>query len=512
MPPLPPPDDQAIRDLLLEAALPPRVVEATWRALGQDEWEQADKLLQHLAAEPQVRLALADLAPELLGVMRVCADPLMALRNFTRFLSVSANPLTLLHYLHDDPRTISVLVTLFAGSQFLSEVLLRNPEYFELLTTERELQQQRSRGSLVAALRRDLDAFTSREAKADALRRFQRLELLRVGAADLLGLVELPEVVGRLSALADALIAECLALAEQETTKAGHPEKPRILVSALGKLGGCELNYSSDVDLLLLRSADSPEPPAHRLAESLVRYLTEPTGEGYLYRVDLRLRPYGRVGPLVPTLPGFIAYLERNAGLWEQQACLKLRPVAGEAALQEALLPAVVPVVHRPRPAGDSRTGIRRMKARVESELLRAGDAANVKLGVGGIRDVEFTVQCLQLENGHRLPELQTGSTLTALERLGTARLLAPADCERLQSAYYFLRTVEHRLQMMHARQLHSLPGNRGERRKLALRMGFADGHATAEEQFERAYTRHTENVRQVFDRLFGLLPGPGKE
>jgi len=501
---LPPPDDQAIRDLLLQATLPPGVVEATWRALGQEEWEQADRLLQRLARDPQMRLAMADLAPDLLGAMRLSADPLMALRNFSRFVEVSANPLTLLHYLHDDPRTISVLVTLFAGSQFLSEVLLRNPEYFELLTTEQELREQRPRATLVAAIRRDLDVFASREARADALRRFQRLELLRLGAADLLGLVELPEVVQRLSALADTLIQESLALAREEATGESDAAAPQILVGALGKLGGRELNYSSDVDLLLLRSADAPEPPAHRLAELLIRYLTEPTQEGYLYRVDLRLRPYGRVGPLVPTLPGFAAYLERNAGLWEQQACLKLRPVAGPDELQQALLPAVVPIVHRPRPAGDSRSDIRRMKARVERELIHTGEGPNVKLGVGGIRDVEFTVQYLQLENGHRLPDLRTGSTLTALERLTAARLLSPEDHDRLRSAYCFLRTVEHRLQMMHSRQLHSLPDDRRELRKLALRMGFADGAVAAEQQFDDLYTRHTNNVREVFDRLIG--------
>jgi len=506
--PLPPPDDQSIRDLLLRDTLSASEVERTWRALGHTDWEQADRLLQRLAREPQVRLALAEVAPELLGAMRRCADPSMAFRNFSRFVEVTANPLALFHYLRDDPRTVAVLVALFAGSQFLSEVLLRNPEYFELLTSEKKLREVWSRERLAAQADRDLEAFSSLESRADALRRFQRLQLLRTGAADLLGLIDLPEVGQRLSDLAEVLIGGCLRLAKQEQAASDGEATPPILVSALGKLGGRELNYSSDIDLLLLRHSAAPEPPAHRVAEKLVRHLAQPTREGYLYRVDLRLRPYGRVGPLVPTLPSFLDYLEHHAGLWEQQACLKLRPLAGDERLGRELLPAVTALVYRPRPPGHSRTDIRRLKTRIETELVRHRETVNVKLGVGGIRDIEFTVQCLQLENGHRRPEVQTATTLTALDRLTEAGLLPEEDGNRLRAAYHFLRTVEHRLQMMHSQQLHSLPTDRRERRKLALRLGFVDGTVPAEEQFEQTYTKHTENVREVFDRLFGSVPG----
>jgi glutamate-ammonia-ligase adenylyltransferase len=499
-----PVDEQSIRDLLLRESLPAQAVERTWRALGHEDWQQADRALQRMAADPHVRLALADLAPELLDCARLSADPAMVLHNLERFVDASYNRLNLLRYLRTDPRAVAVLVALFAGSQFLSEVLVRNPEYFELLTSDQTLLEDSDRVQVHQRLSQALRAFSAVDSQANAMRRFQRLELLRTGVADLLGLIDLHAVVARLSDLADALVAECLQLAQTQAESGGGSAEGRLLVCAFGKLGGQELNYSSDIDLLLLRTEHCPESVAHRLTELLVRHLAQATSEGYLYRVDLRLRPYGRTGPPAPTLPSFLDYLRLRAALWEQQACLKLRPVAGEESLAAQVLPALEPLVYRERPAGRSRADIRAMKARIETQLLRRNEGTNVKLGVGGIRDIEFVVQYLQLEHGSRCPQVRQRTTLEALERLVAAGVAPEEDCERLRSAYIFLRTVEHRLQMMESRQVHSLPRDRAELRKLALRNGFADQALPAEEQFDRAYAHHTQAVREIFDRHLG--------
>jgi len=499
-----PVDQQSIRDLLLRESLPVQAVERTWRALGHEDWQQADRALQRMAADPHVRLALADVAPELLDWARLSADPAMVLHNLERFGGASYSPLNLLRYLRTDPRAAGVLVALFAGSQFLSEVLIRNPEYFEFLTSDQTLLENADPDRVQERLSQALHAFSAVDSQADAMRRFQRLELLRTGVADLLGLIDLRAVVARLSDLAEALVGECVQLAETQTESGGSSASSRLLVCAFGKLGGSELNYSSDLDLLLLRTEPCPESVAHRLTELLVRNLSQATSEGYLYRVDLRLRPYGRTGPPAPTLPSFLNYLQHHAALWEQQACLKLRPVAGDEALAAQVLPALEPLVYRERPVGRSRADIRAMKARIETQLLRLKDGTNVKLGVGGIRDIEFVVQYLQLEHGSRCPQVRQRATLEALARLVATGVATEEDCERLRSAYVFLRTVEHRLQMMESRQVHSLPRERAELRKLALRTGFADQALPAEVQFDRAYAHHTQTVREIFDRHLG--------
>ncbi len=326
----------------------------------------------------------------------------------------------------------------------------------------------------------------------------QRAELLRIGMADLLGLLDLSTVTAQLSHLADSLIQLCLELAVGQAAVKG------FVVIALGKLGGNELNYSSDVDLLFLCASDSNR--YRRLGEQLVDALSRVMAEGFLYRVDLRLRPWGTAGPLVPTLESYMGYLRRYARPWEKQALLKARLVAGDWALGEEFLERATPGIfdmgaeRTDGQARDLRAVVREMKERIEADLSRRGcEWGEVKLGKGSIRDVEFVAQYLQLSSGAQQPGVRSGNTLDALGRLQVAGLLTPAEYRVLVDGYGFLRPVEHYLQMMHNQQVHLLPADPRELSYLARRLGFQGGQAG--ELFLARYQQHTAAIRAVYQR-----------
>lgn len=441
---------------------------------------------------PHLPLALAD-----------AASPDRALTGLERFLQAHPRPATVLDRLAGEPHTLELLITLFACSQHLTDILLRHPDRFNLLADRKALAEvkdlQRFLAEAWATVAPWLSSATRQEdvaAGLDALRRFQRCELLRIGVADLGGLLELASVTTQLSHLADAVIQTALALVAGTDAPAG------LTVLGLGKLGGRELNYSSDVDLLFLAADASDEALSQqrrRLAERLIFALSQATAEGFLYRVDMRLRPWGRAGPLVTTVGGYLAYLERNARLWERQALLKARAVAGDLALGADFLRRIEPLLFD---AGSeaARTGVHNMKLETEAHLRRTGRAwGDVKLGEGSIRDAEFVAQYLQLAHGCDRPELRTPNTREALARLSEAGLLSPEDHRVLAEGYTFLRTVEHYLQILDYRQTHTLPADPADLRYLARRLGFQSDDAAA--RFIARYQLHSQAVRAVYLR-----------
>jgi glutamate-ammonia-ligase adenylyltransferase len=433
------------------------------------------------------------------------ASPERALTNFTRWLGSIPRQAEDLRHLEENPRTLEMLITLLAGSQFLSGILLRHPDYFNLLLRPDLLARKKPPEEFMS----EAEAATGRrngeapgaEAALDSLRCHQQRELLRIGVADLCGLLDLSSVTAQLSHLADAVVGVGLTQAGQRTGVAARD----FAVLALGKLGGVELNYSSDIDLLFLATRDVTA--YERLGRELIKILTQATGEGFLYRVDMRLRPWGRAGPLVPTLAGYQAYLEQHARLWEKQALLKARAVAGDEGLgREALaLPwrnmgAEAPAEGRQEAV---RAGILAMKQMTEAELRRQGrEWGEVKLGKGSIRDVEFVAQYLQLVHGPDHPEVLCGNTLGALDRLAQAGLLPQDDQRVLVEGYIFLRTVEHHLQLLEYRQTNTLPAHPAELAYLAQRLGFHGPDAAA--GFIERYQAHSAAVRAIFRRHLG--------
>ena len=484
------------RDLLLCEQLGDDEISSLLSAVGLADWRSAHHRLQRMADTPQSRVALADSLPHLLVALSGAADPDRALVNLERFALSVANRLDLYRYLASNPRAVEILVTLFAGSQFLTEILLRNPDYLERLAEHKRLAQHKSAEQFSVEPRSIVASAEPVADQLDALRRFQRWELLRIGACDLLGLYDLPAMITQLSNLADSLVRACLTIAsgQSNTPVAG------FVVIALGKLGGRELNYSSDIDLLFL--ADSNPSSYGRLGARLIEALARVTARGFLYRVDMRLRPWGQDGALVSSIDGYEAYLDQHARLWEKQALLKARVVAGNDVVGDEFLRRTAPLLQESIVEA-VRTDVHSMKQRTEAHLAQLGrDWGEVKLGKGSIRDIEFVTQYLQLVHGAAQPEIRGSNTLAALEQLAAHHLLSAGEVRVLVDGYILLRTIEHYLQMMHYRQTHTLPQEPEALAHLARRLGFEGPDAG--EQFLARYQQHCTAIRSVYLAYLG--------
>ncbi len=315
-----------------------------------------------------------------------------------------------------------------------------------------------------------------------ALARWKRLEVLRIAARDLLGFDSLEAVGANLSDLAAAIIAAA--------TEAAGPRDSSLAVIGMGKLGARELNYASDIDLVLVGDAD-PRP-----ALALVRNA---------WRVDLDLRPEGRSGPIVRSLASYEAYWDRWADTWEFQALLKARPVAGDATLGQAWATAASTRVWK-RPFGaDELREVRAMKAKAEMVVARRGMTdRELKLGRGGIRDIEFAVQLLQMVHGRADPSLRVPASLDALRALAAGGYVGPKDAAALAEAYRYLRAVEHRLQLQQDQQVHAMPSRGAAVTHLARVLGYRDSAgSTARAKLDQVLRRHQATVRSIHERLF---------
>jgi glutamate-ammonia-ligase adenylyltransferase len=370
---------------------------------------------------------------------------------------------------------------------------------------------------LAADLALALGPFETREARMNALRRFKYRHLLRIGARDLLGDADLAVTTEELAHLADACLAEALRVADAAArAEYGAPRDARgagtgLAVLGMGKLGGEELNYSSDIDLMFVYGADGETAGGRggrvengeyfaRVAKDLVAFLEEVTDEGYAFRVDLRLRPEGRMGAIILSVDRYRDYYASRAELWERQALLKTRVAAGDVRVGAAFMELAREVVYRPGLDARIVPAIRAMKREIDRQLVAKGaEATNVKLGRGGIREVEFLVQALQLLYAGDDPWLRERNTLKAIFRLTERGYLAPELGRTLSDALVHLRTVEHRLQILHEFQTHTLPASAAELGRLARRVGFEGTPAQAARRFG---VRHRA-VRAVVHRAF---------
>ncbi len=491
---------------ILDNALPEPVAQALFGSFGMPDWKSATRTLGRMAASsPAARLALTRLLPTLLAALNDCADPGLALVSLERFTS-GPQAASLLETLEEDPRTVEILATIFAGSQFLTEILLRNPAHLSVLTDRETLADIKTSEDYFRAAIHAIETQTAPAEKLNAMRRAQRAELLRIGASDLLDLYDLPTVTSQLSMLADGMTRACLVYASSQT---GIPSDD-FVVLAFGKLGGGELNYSSDIDLVFLSGAETDH---RRLGQQLIDALSGMTAEGFLYRVDMRLRPWGRDGALVTPLPGYLGYLQRHARHWEKQALLKARPIAGNLALGEDFLRQAAPFIFGSN-AEELRASVHGMKQRTEEFLrLKGREWGEVKLGEGSIRDVEFVVQFLQLVHGGQNLALRQRATLKAIPELTRVKLLSPQEAQVLTDGYIFLRTVEHFLQMMHYRQTYTLPADPAAITLLARRLGFHSVYESADqsrEQFLERYAQHSLAIRAIYARhIGGVIAAP---
>jgi glutamate-ammonia-ligase adenylyltransferase len=511
-PPLPP-----VAELLDAAEPSPR-----WgAALGQLQFADpagAAANLRRLAETPQYREAVAALVPRLLQHLGASPDPDMALNNLERLASAVLDRHAFYRLLGDHPEALPVQVALGASSQFLADTLVRSPQIFPWLLDPAVMTSRRREAmheEIAAACR----PFRTPEARSGALRRAKRRELCRIGLRDILGDADLVVTTQELSDLADACLAQAWAVVEPPLVEQyGRPrhgagEATAFAVIALGKHGGEELNYSSDIDLCFVYEAEGqtegPEVVSNRAfftrgSERLLAMLTEMTEEGMVYRVDLRLRPEGTGGPLALPLDAYRQYHDVRGAMWERQALIKARPAAGDERLGRAFVALARTIAYRPGLERAAVAEIRAMKYRIDRLLRARGrQERHVKLGVGGIRDVEFHVQALQLLYGAQDPWLQGRNTLRTLHRLAERGYLSWEESGGLARAYVFLRTVEHRLQILHALQTHTLPADPAELTKLARRLGYAGGAETARTRFLADYDATRRTVRAAFEEFF---------
>jgi glutamate-ammonia-ligase adenylyltransferase len=459
--------------------------------LNFEDWHPAWLCFQRLARQKHHRSAFEQLLPSLLLTLKHVASPERALVNLEHFLDRVQDPLQLLNFLSKNPNALERLIILFAGSQFLSEILLNNPEYFEQISERRQLAQPLTLAQYREKTGETVKKYNELEAQLNGLRRFQKLELLRIGASDLFGLMDLQTVTAQLSFLADSLIYTCLALIKQDKTM----PQDGFAVIALGKLGGRELNYSSDIDLIFI--ARRNERVFQLMGQKLIRMLTQVSSEGFLYRVDMRLRPWGRVGVLVPALDEYIHYLHESAKIWEKQALIKARLVTGDEALAIDFFRIATSVIYN-LPEDELRAEVLEMKGKIEQTLRKRGQNwGEVKGGKGSIRDVEFVVQYLQLIYGGTYPEVRSRNTMNALGRLRASGILPIADYRIMIEGYIFLRSAEHYLQIMHHQQVHYLPESDKERKYLATRLGF-EGEDVGNQLMQR-YQDHSSAIRPMY-------------
>ncbi len=447
--------------------------------------------------------------------LRQMPDPDSALNYLERYIVSGGYPA---RDLFRPSRCLHAALAIFSHSQALADTLFRHPELLNWALDEERLYRVLSNEEMY------IDLGSSRTSEDDAhvahtLSRFKRMHLLRIALRDLLGLATLAEVTLELSNLADAILhgaQEHIRL--QLVQRFGRPLCPaksgpiegQFVVLALGKLGGRELNYSSDIDLMYLYTGEgqtsgpvtiSNKEFSIELAKRLTAMLSLLTSEGSCYRVDLRLRPDGAMGELVLSLDAALRYYHRRSRDWELQMLIKARAVAGSFQLGRTFLSMIEPQIYQTTTDFSTIEQVSESRDRIQEKLRRRGKSGlDIKLARGGIRDIEFLVQCFQRLYGGQDPWVRSGGTLFALHRLRDKGYLSMSDYGRLSSAYQYLRTLEHRLQMEHDRQTHTVPDEAQTQATLASKMKRSVGPDDA--GLLRQVELHLKNVTEVYERV----------
>ncbi|HNP27986.1 MAG TPA: hypothetical protein PKK23_03005 [Nitrospirales bacterium] len=514
--------------LLLASGLSPQDVAQILQPYGLKDWKRADQNLQTMAGEPVARKALATILPGVLDSVARTADPDQAINEWERYVDSGIQRLQLFQYLAMVPHVVEVLGAAFGNSPAMAQTFIRDPLLVYWIEDDGVLRRRMTRKVLEANVQASLSTVTSFEAKCEALRRMKRREMLRIGIRDLLGLATPVETYTVLSDLASAVIHAAYELVDRELRQQfgdfheGASSKQKadgFSVLAMGKLGGWELNYSSDVDLIYVYHAPEGHTKAGRgqtsitraqycenLARELTSVLTAPTAEGALFRVDLRLRPEGMVGPLASSLEDALHYYAGRGRTWERLAFLKARPIAGNIRVGQALIKGLTNFVYGNEHNGDQVfPAIQSLRSQILAKMIRRGEVdRHVKLGIGGIREIEFIVQALQLRWGHAYPKIRDRQTLKGLVKLTHIDKLTAQEARLLKESYVFLRNLEHKLQMVHEFQTHLLPSKTEEIGKCAVRMGYLKQLTVAQatEKFLYDYRRHTTTVHQLYERI----------
>ncbi len=475
------------------------------RALGFNNPESAIDIFSKLL-DPRLggltqggKLTTKKVIPAFLAEILKSFDPDSALINLERFISGIGWRSSIYSVLLENPDIIKLLAKLFSTSGYLSNFLIRHPEYLDVITLRDVRAEFGSKKEMLESLELSMKDADDYEDKLDAIRKFRHVETLKICLRDLNEEVD-PFYVGKyLSMLAEAVLEVGLQLAWELVAgnKKSKNKKMRMSVLGMGKLGGSEMSYNSDLDVIFIYEGNDHEFYS-KLGQKVISVLSVPTGEGFAYKIDLDLRPSGRSGALVTSFESFKEYHQDSAQIWERQALIRAKPAAGNNQLAGKVMKAVESFVYGEPYPEDFYREIYHLRSRMENELAKETTSKrNIKTGKGGTVDIEFLVQMLQLKYGNEYNELRVQNTVDALNALNSQGLVDDKDFEVLKEGLYFLKNMENLLRLLHDRSINELYESDFE--KLAPELSMKnDG-----QKLKETYISKTDKIREIYDKYF---------
>ncbi|MEW6507826.1 MAG: hypothetical protein AB1432_08800 [Bacteroidota bacterium] len=461
-----------------------RIIELTEGSIQSDQFEPLIKCLEHEAGKFHFDNSSES---NLLRILNSLYDKKSFIQEITKY-----------------PHHPEILISITANSNYLTDIVVRNPEYLYQLFDQEYIIKDFNNEELIREVDNGVRRYNSFNAKLNYLKQIKKRFTLKIGIADILKLIDFTTTTRQLSILANVLTSRLFNICyeEIEAKYSISLDKNKFCLCSLGKLGGNELNYSSDIDLLLFYDEnelyDAINKEYHELLSEtsllFIKSSSEITDKGYLYRVDFRLRPDGKYSPLCKSLNDYIKYYETRGEDWERQMLIKLNFITGSHTLfnnfRNFLKPYIFPISYS-QPLKEQ---IHKIKKKIE---LSNSDKENVKLFKGGIRDIEFSVQALQLINGGKIPELKTGNTIEAVNSLCLNKLLSNKEKKIFLDAYYFYRKIEHFLQLMNDTQTHLIPESGDMQKKLSMFLGFG-----SVSEFKMQLNQHRKDVRKIYESI----------
>lgn len=456
------------------------------------------------------------LLPSLLRLCQQVPDRNRAVENLVKFIEASHAREAYLGIFQENEKFLELLLILFGGSETLSDILIKYPNLIDVLSNPESLYRFKTPESISRELSEVLEKTSSHQEMPTSLRRFKQGEELRIGLRYLIHETELPGTLTDLSDLAEIYLQKSFMLACQEVGKEMglKPIPDQMAIMALGKLGGRELNFSSDLDIIFVY--DESSGTANRdavtfysaVAQKVYQLCSEMTSAGTAYKIDTDLRPEGSGGSLVHSLQGYEKYFKSRGQIWEQQAMTRTRWVAGNPKVGEKFLEVAQAFTYRPKLDYGSLIEISRMRERMEKELAHENKKGkNVKLGFGGLADIEFILQILQLMHGHRYPKLRATNTLEVMDVLSGFGILQVEQAEALRIQYKFLRNLECALRLTRVRASSHLPKDDESLGVLARLLGYQDeSERSAAGQLRQDYAETTQEVRKFYRAHLGTL------